>query len=274
MKKLAAWFDIPVSDMARAIAFYEHVTSQKLKRMPVGEDRETALFEADGCLFLAPEDKPSHYGSRVYFAADSGIDDCLLRVKAAGGKTLVEKTSIGFGEDFFVLTLKTAKATALVYYTVRCDSHGQPCPSHRRSPHAIGVLGVSGPSKGMTMSHKEKSQLNIIFTAPPDPVAEGDRIFASHAKWLRNTHAREGEKALLLYNLVKGPELSNPMDPSSAPTGNTSFVLTEVYDTPAGVAEHWKADCVLGRVPLGRGCGLSKVKVTTVHGAPVVHSLW
>ena len=62
MKKLAAWFDIPVSDIARAIAFYEHVTSQKLKRMPVGEDRETALFEADGCLFLAPEDKPCHMG--------------------------------------------------------------------------------------------------------------------------------------------------------------------------------------------------------------------
>ena len=28
MKKFAAWFDIPVSDMARAIAFYEHLTSQ------------------------------------------------------------------------------------------------------------------------------------------------------------------------------------------------------------------------------------------------------
>ena len=63
MKKLAAWFDIPVSDMTRAIAFYEHLTSQKLKRMPVDEKRETALFEADGCLFLAPEDKPSHLGA-------------------------------------------------------------------------------------------------------------------------------------------------------------------------------------------------------------------
>ena len=138
MKKLAAWFDIPVSDMARAIAFYEHLTSQKLKRVPVGEDRETALFEADGCLFLAPEDKPSHYGTRVYFAADSGIDDWLLRVKAAGGKTLVAKPRSDLGKVSSP-TLKTAKATALVY-TVRCDLHGRPCRTHRRSTHAIGVL--------------------------------------------------------------------------------------------------------------------------------------
>ena len=87
------------------------------------------------------------------------------------------------------------------------------------------------------MSHKGKTQLTIVFTAPPDLVAEGDRIFASHAKWMRNTHSREGAKALLHYNVVKGPELSNPMDPSSKPTGNTSFVLTEVYETPAGVAD-------------------------------------
>jgi hypothetical protein len=123
------------------------------------------------------------------------------------------------------------------------------------------------------MSHREKTQLTIIFTAPPDAVAEGDRIFASHAKWLGNTHAREGEKALLLYNLVKGPELSNPMDPSSAPTGNTSFVLTEVYETPAGVADHWKQTASWEEFP-AVVAWLSKVKVTTVHGAPVVHSLW
>ena len=30
------------------------------------------------------------------------------------------------------------------------------------------------------------------------------------------------------------------MDPSSAPTGNTCFVFSEVYETEAGVAEHFK----------------------------------
>ena len=39
----------------------------------------------------------------------------------------------------------------------------------------------------------------------------------------------------------KGAELSTPVDPNSEPTGNTIFVLSEIYETPAGVAEHWRA---------------------------------
>jgi hypothetical protein len=123
------------------------------------------------------------------------------------------------------------------------------------------------------MSHQGKTQLTINFTASPDLVAEGDRIFASHAKWIRNTHCRDGEKALLHYNVVKGPELSNPMDPSSKPTGNTSFVLTEIYETPAGLADHWKQAQSWEDFP-AVAAWVSKFKVTTVHGSPVVYSLW
>src|SRR3989442_13780677 len=88
------------------------------------------------------------------------------------------------------------------------------------------------------MSHKGKTQISFIFTAPPDLVAEGDRIFASHAAWMEKTHHRDGELALLVYNVAKGPELSIPMDPPSAPTGNPNFILTEVYPNPPGLADH------------------------------------
>jgi hypothetical protein len=90
---------------------------------------------------------------------------------------------------------------------------------------------------------------------------------------MRNTHSRDGEKALLQYTLAKGPELSNPMDPSSRPTGNTCFVLTEVYETPAGLAEHWKKS-LSWEDSAAVGAWVSKVKVTTAHGSPIVHSLW
>ena len=83
-------------------------------------------------------------------------------------------------------------------------------------------------------------KLTFVFTATPDQVAEGDRLFASHAPWMERTHPREGDLALLHYNVVKGPELSNPLDPYSRPTGNTCFVLDEVYETPAGLDDHWK----------------------------------
>jgi predicted enzyme related to lactoylglutathione lyase len=101
MSRLAVWFDIPVTDMGRAVTFYERVTEQKLQRMPVGPEKETALFESDGCLFRAPEDKPSHLGSRVYFNATPSIDEWLRRIEAAGGRVLVPRTPIGEDRGFF-----------------------------------------------------------------------------------------------------------------------------------------------------------------------------
>ena len=100
------WFDIPVRDMDRAIAFYRTLTTQGLVRLPVGPDKETALFTPEddgsgGCLFLAPEDTPSHDGSRVYFDASPSIDEWIERVEAAGGRILVPKTPIGGDQGVF-----------------------------------------------------------------------------------------------------------------------------------------------------------------------------
>lgn len=94
------WFDIPVNNMDRAIVFYEALTGDRLVRLPVGEGKETALFPpqdggSGGCLFLAPEDAPSHLGSRVYLDASPALDDWLARVEPAGGRILVGKTPIG-----------------------------------------------------------------------------------------------------------------------------------------------------------------------------------
>jgi predicted enzyme related to lactoylglutathione lyase len=100
------WFDIPVADMTRAIGFYEALTGDQLVRLPVGEGKETAVFAAAdggaaGCLFAAPEDEPSHFGSRVYFDAGPSIDVWLDRVEPAGGRILVGKTEIGGGRGVF-----------------------------------------------------------------------------------------------------------------------------------------------------------------------------
>src|SRR3954467_7008291 len=89
------------------------------------------------------------------------------------------------------------------------------------------------------MAHMGQSHLVIMYTVGPEDVAEGDRIFASHAEWMKG-HTREGDEALLEYSISKGPELSNPMDPSSNPTGKTIFVIDEYYASPAGIARHWQ----------------------------------
>jgi hypothetical protein len=88
------------------------------------------------------------------------------------------------------------------------------------------------------MAHHGKIQIMMLIVAPPDQVAEGDRLFASHGAFMEATHYRSGEKALLSYNVSKAPELSDPVDMNSAPTGNTCFVLNEIYEGKAGFVDH------------------------------------
>jgi len=124
------------------------------------------------------------------------------------------------------------------------------------------------------MSHKGKTQVTFIFTASPQQVAEGDRLFGSHADWMEKTHYRDGDLALLHYNVVKGSELSNPLDPSSEPTGNTCFVLDEVYEKPAGLADHWQKGAESWADFNAFLAWAGEVDVAVLHGSPVTHSLW
>ena len=90
------------------------------------------------------------------------------------------------------------------------------------------------------MSNEGKVQLLITFVATPEKVGEADQLVASHVAWMAETHHREGSKALLSYNFSKGPELANALDPGSEPTGNTRYVLDEIYESPDGIADHWQ----------------------------------
>jgi len=124
------------------------------------------------------------------------------------------------------------------------------------------------------MSYKGKIQLTFVISAPADLVAEGDRIFASHEKWMASSHHKDGPKALLKYNVSKAQELSNPMDPSSAKTGNTIFILNEFYASEAGVADHFEqAQSGWGDFP-ALAEWLGKCKMTGAPVAQVINDLW
>ncbi len=125
------------------------------------------------------------------------------------------------------------------------------------------------------MSHLGKTQLAIMITVGPNDVAEADRIFASHGEWMKG-HPREGDVALLEYTISKGPELSNPLDPSSEPTGKTIFLLSEFYESPAGIARHWQ-DGMANWPDLASVVELSgrdSVTVATLHSGTAVQALW
>src|SRR5687767_8602331 len=97
-----AWFDIYVSNMERATAFYEAVLKQKLEKMgdPTGETQmmsfpaDMGVYGASGALVKSEYSKPGVGGTMVYF----GVQDCSVeesRVAAAGGKVVRPKFSIG-----------------------------------------------------------------------------------------------------------------------------------------------------------------------------------
>jgi hypothetical protein len=123
------------------------------------------------------------------------------------------------------------------------------------------------------MAHKGKIQLIFLFVAPPDQVAEGDRIFRSHGPWMEATHHRKGDKALLSYNVSKAPELSNPLDPNSAPTGNTCFILSEIYETGAGVVDHFQMSESSWQDFPALIKWVGKCTVTGLPAAPIINSL-
>lgn len=94
------WFEIPVTDMDRAQAFYEAVFNFQLKRMEMGPNLmawfpfEEGAPQSTGTLVKGEAYTPSEDGTIVYFTA-TDFDETLERVEANGGKVIFPKTDIG-----------------------------------------------------------------------------------------------------------------------------------------------------------------------------------
>lgn len=124
------------------------------------------------------------------------------------------------------------------------------------------------------MAREGSTQLTYVVIAPAELAGEGDRIFRSHRTWMEATHHRDGKKALLSYDVSKTPELSNPLDPNSEPTGNTIFVLSEVYASEAGVQDHFEQAAATWRDFGAMVTWIEKCDAMLVPSARIFHSLW
>jgi len=124
------------------------------------------------------------------------------------------------------------------------------------------------------MDYRGKVHLTFVLKADQADVAEADRLFASHNEWMSKTHHREGDKALLAYNVSKGGDPSNPLDPGSTPTGKTVYVLDEIYESPAGIADHWQQAMSSWDDFQAFVAWAQKCDVSAQHAGTVVNSLW
>ncbi|MFP8780095.1 VOC family protein [Hydrogenophaga sp. RWCD_12] len=102
------WFEIPVTDMDRAVRFYEALTHQSLKREAFGgPGQELAVFPAEhdtdvhGALFKSPAMQPSAQGTLVYLNAGETLEPWLSRVEAAGGRLALPKVTLPDGMGCF-----------------------------------------------------------------------------------------------------------------------------------------------------------------------------
>lgn len=119
-----------------------------------------------------------------------------------------------------------------------------------------------------------KTQLLITCVVSPDQVSEMDRLVESHGSFMAKTHQRDGSNALLSYDFSKGPELENALDPGSASTGNTRYVLSEVYASPAGIENHWRLSQESWSDFGAMVEVLSSCDTQTLHSGSLAQSLW
>ena len=110
------YFEMPVTDMDRAVAFYQRVFGFAFDRQTV-DGYEMAFFPraddrpgASGALAKGDVYKPSHTGCIVYFDVDD-IDEVLRLSEAEGAKVLYPKKDIG--EAGFVAEIEDSEGNRI-----------------------------------------------------------------------------------------------------------------------------------------------------------------
>ena len=114
---MVGWFEIPVKDMDRAVAFYNELFQIKIAVhdlgelvmgwFPFAEDPE-AKGASGSLVYHKKFYKPSTDGTLIYFTSRTGdIKDELSRIKKAGGKILKPKTQISEDHGYMALFLDT-----------------------------------------------------------------------------------------------------------------------------------------------------------------------
>jgi len=95
------WFEISVSDIARAKKFYEAVFGIEMNQSEMG-GMQMAFFpmenmngKVSGSLVQGPMHKPGMEGPKVYLNGNPDLQVALDKVAGAGGQVLMPKTKIG-----------------------------------------------------------------------------------------------------------------------------------------------------------------------------------
>lgn len=99
MANTVNWFEIPVTNLDRAAAFYDRLLETSLRKEIFGT-RPMAIFQsakdgAGGAILLDPMRKPSADGTLVYLDARGDLEGCLRRASEMRAEVILPRTDIG-----------------------------------------------------------------------------------------------------------------------------------------------------------------------------------
>lgn len=107
MKFLINWFEIPATDIQRAVAFYNRVFGFTLKVIDCGSEKMACFPEINGVsgsITQMEGVEPSSKGIQITMDGGEDLNDRLALVEKAGGNIVTGKTKIEVeGRGYFAL---------------------------------------------------------------------------------------------------------------------------------------------------------------------------
>ena len=111
MKSVVSIFEIPATDIARAVNFYEAVLGIEIEKIDI-PGMQMGVFPSEGQLtfgvIIQGEDyKPSPDGVTIYLDGGDDLQGILDKVEKKGGKIVVAKTLHADESGYFAIFIDT-----------------------------------------------------------------------------------------------------------------------------------------------------------------------
>lgn len=111
MKSHIAMFEIPATDISRAVDFYQTILDIKIEKMDI-PDMQMGVFPYEeqmvtGVIIKGKGYNPSAEGVTIYLNGGENLQVILDKVDKNGGKVMIPKTAPADGSGFFAIFLDT-----------------------------------------------------------------------------------------------------------------------------------------------------------------------
>lgn len=111
VKNMISIVEIPVTNLARAVVFYQTILGVTIEKMTMGDTEMGVLPAGNGSvnvvLIKGNDYVPTNNGALVYLNVGNDLQITLDKVEKSGGKIILPKTQISPEMGFYALFLDT-----------------------------------------------------------------------------------------------------------------------------------------------------------------------